>query len=213
MTTIPEFRSVAKAAEAEVVIKKSRFIARVAPAAGEAAALEVIDAARNTWPDARHHCYAYIAGFPQPVVRMSDDGEPAGTAGKPILEVIQREQLVNAVVVVSRIFGGILLGAAGLVRAYAAAAKAGIDAAGVVTYVKHRQWLLRCDYPGFQRLAHRWTHEGIAFEPSSFGEHVELKVSVPEARAEDLVRETNEILNGKAVWTAMGETYLPARPG
>lgn len=210
---ISEFRSLATPADAEVVIKKSRFITHVAPVADEAEALAVIEAAQRRWPDARHHCYAYIAGFPQMVVRMSDDGEPAGTAGKPILEVMQREGLLNAVVVVSRIFGGVLLGAAGLVRAYAAAAKAGIDASGVVTYVKHRRWLLRCDYSGYQRLAHRWESEGIAFEPASFGEDVELKVAVAEEEAEDLVREANEILSGRAEWKPLDDAYLPARSG
>ncbi len=114
---------------AEYEIKKSRFHARVALAGSRDQALEVLQAARQAWPDARHHCWAYVIGNPHSptAVASSDDGEPGGTAGRPILNVLQHKQVGDIMLVVSRYFGGVKLGAGGLVRAYSQAAQAAME--------------------------------------------------------------------------------------
>src|SRR5690554_203537 len=138
------YRSVAKRTRVEIVIKKSRFIADITPARDEEETEAFLAAVKEEFPTATHHCYAYITGYPGRIVRMNDDGEPSGTAGRPILEVIEREGLTNTMIVVTRYFGGILLGAAGLVRAYARSASEAVAAAGIVTYVLHERWQLVC---------------------------------------------------------------------
>lgn len=207
------YKSLQRPAQAEVVIKKSRFIAFAGPARDEEAALAYLAEAQKELPDARHHCYAYVTGFPQLVVRMSDDGEPSGTAGKPILDVILREGLQNTMVVVSRIFGGVLLGAAGLVRAYAAAAKAGIDAAGITEYRLHQRWSLTCSYAAYPKIQHLLEVRGVRYEPVRFDAEVELEVMLLENAAEAVVHETNELLHGQGVWKLLDSIYLPIRSG
>lgn len=207
------YRSLERPAHAELVIKKSRFLTFAGPAADEEAALAYLAEAQKAVPDARHHCYAYVTGFPQLVIRMSDDGEPSGTAGKPILDVILREELQNTMVVVSRLFGGILLGAAGLVRAYAGAAKAGIDAAGIAEYRRHQRWTLTCDYAAFPKVQHLFETRGVRHEPIQFDAQVKLEVMLDKDAAEDVVYETNEILHGQGVWEQLESVFLPIRSG
>src|SRR5690606_8036384 len=121
--SLPSYRTLGRFATAEIVIKRSRFMGWGSPVETEEAALELLDRIRSEHPQATHHCYAYRVGLGTETIRFSDDGEPGGTAGRPILEVLQREDLRNALIVVTRYFGGTLLGAAGLVRAYTQAAK------------------------------------------------------------------------------------------
>ncbi len=148
------FLSVAGRGEAELVVKRSRFIGWAAPAPDEAAALALVAEARSRYPDATHHCYAYRAGWPSRVVRCSDDGEPAGTAGRPMLEVVERAGLENVAVVVTRYFGGTLLGAAGLVRAYMEATQLALRAAGNSTYGPHLQIAVPVPYGAWGRVQH-----------------------------------------------------------
>ncbi|MBO4353463.1 MAG: YigZ family protein, partial [Clostridia bacterium] len=122
-----QIRTVGKAASAEIVEKKSVFIGYAAPVSSEAEAREFVASIKKKHADARHNVSAYIVSGG--IMHSSDDGEPSGTAGVPVLEVIKKSGVINTVVVVTRYFGGILLGAGGLVRAYSAAAKAAIDAA------------------------------------------------------------------------------------
>ena len=112
------YHTIYKGGDGEIVEKKSRFIAEVHPVTSEEEAMEILEQTRKQYWDARHHCWAYIIGRNPAAERMSDDGEPAGTAGKPILEVIRGRELTNVLVIVTRYFGGILLGTGGLVRAY-----------------------------------------------------------------------------------------------
>lgn len=131
--TLRAFRTLAKQAEGETVIKKSRFIGCASPAQDEEAALSFLRRVRDAHPLASHHCYAYVLGANAAATRFSDNGEPSGTAGKPILEVLTRQQLTNACVVVVRYFGGTLLGRGGLVRAYAGACALAVAQSGVAT--------------------------------------------------------------------------------
>lgn len=127
---MPSYLTVARDAEAELEVKRSRFIARVRRVESEAAARAVVEQARKEHWDARHHCSAYVLGPRGEIARSNDDGEPAGTAGMPILQAIHGRELSDVAVVVIRYFGGTLLGAGGLVRAYGDTAAAGLAAAG-----------------------------------------------------------------------------------
>lgn len=136
---LQRYRTVQKAGEAELEINKSRFIAYVQRVADEADALAFVGQIKKQHWDATHNCSAYILGEFGQYQKADDDGEPAGTAGKPILEVLKRLELKDAVVVVTRYFGGIKLGAGGLIRAYGKSAKLGLHAAGLAERVPHKQ--------------------------------------------------------------------------
>ena len=123
---LSEYKAVYQGGEGEIVEKKSRFIATVIPAGSEEEVLAFIESVRKKYWDARHHCFAYVIGERNELQRCSDDGEPSGTAGKPMLEVLLGEEIHNVAVVVTRYFGGTLLGTGGLVRAYSAATKQGL---------------------------------------------------------------------------------------
>ncbi|MFQ9448390.1 MAG: IMPACT family protein [Christensenellales bacterium] len=131
---------------AEFIINKSRFIGYGCPCETEEEALAFLARIRQKHKDATHNCYAYIIGLNSGIMRYSDDGEPGGTAGMPIIEVMKARGVVNCAVVVTRYFGGILLGAGGLVRAYAQGSKTALDAAGVVVMEKARaswsRWII-----------------------------------------------------------------------
>lgn len=131
--TLNAFRTLEKPAETEIIIKNSRFIGCASPAQDEEAALSYLRGVKAAHPLASHHCYAYVLGANAAATRFSDDGEPSGTAGKPILEVMKNQELTNACVVVVRYFGGTLLGRGGLVRAYAGACAAAVTLAGIAT--------------------------------------------------------------------------------
>ncbi len=137
MDTMAEYRVPAHAGQGLVEAKGSRFYARAVPAADEDAVRAALDAARTEHPTATHHAYAYRLGPDGTTSRYSDDGEPGGTAGRPIMDTLLHAGLVDAVVVVSRVFGGVLLGAGGLVRAYGGAAVAAVRAAGVTVMRPH----------------------------------------------------------------------------
>ena len=126
------YRTLAGPGKAEIVIQKSRFIGQAAPCQSEEEALSFLNGIRESTRDARHHCYAYVIGRNEGILRYSDDGEPGGTAGMPMLSLIRSEGLVNCCVVVTRYFGGILLGTGGLVRAYTQGCRIALDAAGMV---------------------------------------------------------------------------------
>lgn len=132
MSDITAYRTIASAMEAEIEVKRSRFLARLERVPDEESARAVVEAARKRHWDARHHCSAFVLGPGPEVQRSSDDGEPSGTAGAPMLEVLGGRELSDVVVVVTRWFGGTLLGTGGLIRAYSDAVREGCDAATVV---------------------------------------------------------------------------------
>ena len=146
------YKIVYKNGQGEVIEKKSRFIAHVFPIATEEDALQHIEELKKQYWDARHNCYAYVLGEKQQLQRFSDDGEPSGTAGKPILEVLLGEDIHNTLVVVTRYFGGTLLGTGGLVRAYSAATKSGLENAVITERRKGRKIQLKTDYNGLGKI-------------------------------------------------------------
>ena len=168
--------------EDEFTEKKSRFIGRVWPVETEEEALSKIEAMKKQHYDATHNCWAYI--IKNGAVRFSDDGEPGGTAGMPMLQVLQREGLHNVVCVVTRYFGGILLGAGGLVRAYTKGAKIAVDAAGKSMKRVWTVLYVPCPYSFYERLKLEVAAFGGIIRNTEFGTEVELEILVAEAQAQ-----------------------------
>ena len=146
-----EYKTVKAPGGDELVVKKSRFIGQACPAATEAEAILWIKRVRASHPEAGHTCYAYVVGKNEGVMRYSDDGEPGGTAGMPILSVIRARRAVDCCVTVTRYFGGVLLGAPGLIRAYTKAAAIALDAAKVITMEKSVRFWAGMDYSMWER--------------------------------------------------------------
>ena len=196
---VAEYRTVYTGGEGEIVEKKSRFIATAAPVRSEEEALQIIEQIRKKYWDARHNCYAYVIGERGELERFSDDGEPGGTAGKPILEVIKGEELRNTLIVVTRYFGGTLLGTGGLVRAYSAAAKAGIASSVIITRIPGIKLHITTEYTGLGKIQYILGQRGITTLDSVYTDKVELEVLAAEAEAEAVKAELTEGTNGQAV--------------
>ena len=192
------YKIVYEGGQDEIVEKKSRFIATVAPAESEEEAIAFIDSIKKKYYDARHHCPAYIIGRNREFTRCSDDGEPSGTAGKPILEVLLGEEVTNAVLVVTRYFGGTLLGTGGLVRAYTQAAKAGLQTAQTAVMRYGVRLLLTTDYTDLGKIQHLLGKREIPVLASDYTDKVALTVRVPAEEAEGLIRELTEGTCGRA---------------
>ncbi len=191
--------------EDEFVEKKSRFIGRVWLVETEEEALEKIQAMKKQHYDATHNCWAYI--IKDGAMRFSDDGEPGGTAGMPMVQVLQREGLFNVVCVVTRYFGGVLLGAGGLVRAYTKGAKVAIDAAG--KSIK-RVWdvlYLPCPYNWYERIKLEIAAFGGILRDTQFGAEVELEILLPEAQTQSFLDRITDMTAGTVQALATGKEY------
>ena len=160
-----QYRTIRAAASAEFVEKRSRFIGYISPVTTQQDAIAFIDSIKSKHWDATHNVPAYIIRNGN-ICRFSDDGEPQGTAGMPALNVLQKEELTDCVLVVTRYFGGILLGGGGLVRAYSHAAKIAVDAGGIVSRAECIIVKIRCDYTFYGRLA---THSGAGRHSRGYG--------------------------------------------
>ncbi|MBQ8769421.1 MAG: YigZ family protein [Oscillospiraceae bacterium] len=185
--------------------KKSRFIGRVWPVESEEEALEKIQAMKKQHYDATHNCWAYI--IRDGAVRFSDDGEPGGTAGMPMLQVLQREGLFNVVCVVTRYFGGILLGAGGLVRAYTKGAKIAVDAAGKSMKRVWSVLYVPCPYTYFERLKLEVDAFGGLIRNTDFGSEVELEILMPEAQAQPFLDRLTDMSAGNIEGMITGQEY------
>lgn len=200
-----EYKTVKDLGIAEITEKRSRFIASVRPVTSEEEAVEYINVLKQKYWDARHNVYAYVIRENN-IMRYSDDGEPSGTAGVPVLEILKKEELYDIVVVVTRYFGGILLGTGGLVHAYSKAAKEGIDAAGVEKMVMCREFKLKCDYGMSGKLQYEIAEFSDVFSGETiYGEGVEMQVFVPVENEElfekQIIDKTNaniEIIKGES---------------
>ena len=191
--------------EDEFYEKKSHFIGRVWPVETEEEALEKIQQMKKKHYDATHNCWAYI--IKDGAVRFSDDGEPGGTAGMPMLQVLQREGLYNIVCVVTRYFGGILLGAGGLVRAYTKGAKIAVDAAGKSM---KRVWTvvyLPCPYTFYERVKLLVAEFGGIIRGTEFGAEVELELLFPEANVEGFFEKLTDMTSGTVEGMETGQEY------
>lgn len=172
----------------EITEKKSRFIANVLPAGDEEEAVRQLEAVKRKYWDARHNCYAFVAGQNDETQRCSDDGEPSGTAGKPILEVIHGKCLHQCVIVVTRYFGGTLLGTGGLVRAYTAAAEAGLKDAVVRKRVEGMRITADADYADLARMQHIAVKLGITFEDVQYAEKVRVRLTARREAGDEFIR-------------------------
>ena len=191
----------------EIEEKKSRFIAHVAAASTEAEALAFIESKKKEYWDARHNCYAFILGEQGQTMRFSDDGEPSGTAGKPILEVLVNSGIRNLVVVVTRYFGGTLLGTGGLVRAYTQATQAGLAASRICTMCYGYGMTIVTDYNGVGKLQYLLGQKNIPIEASEYAEQVTIQIKVPFEDKDSLIHEMTEGTAGKAQITVSDPIY------
>ena len=191
--------------EDEFVEKKSRFIGRVWYVESEEEALARIQEMKKKHYDATHNCWAYI--IRDGAMRFSDDGEPGGTAGNPMMQVLQREQLYNIVCVVTRYFGGVLLGAGGLVRAYTKGAKIAIDAAG--RSVK-RVWsvlYIPCPYNWYERIRLETENLGAMIRDTQFGAEVELEILVAQEQAQAFLDKITDMTAGTVEGMETAQEY------
>ena len=191
--------------EDEFYEKKSRFIGRVWPVETEEDALAKIQEMKKQHYDATHNCWAYI--IKDGAVRFSDDGEPGGTAGMPMLQVLQREGLYNIVCVVTRYFGGILLGAGGLVRAYTKGAKIAVDAAGKSMKRVWTALYIPIPYSYYERVKLEIEAFGGILRDTQFGADIELEVLMPEAQAQPFLDRLTDLSAGTIEGMETGQEY------
>ena len=196
---LSEYKAVYQGGEGEIVEKKSRFIATVIPAGSEEEVLAFIESIRKKYWDARHHCFAYVIGERNELQRCSDDGEPSGTAGKPMLEVLLGEEIHNVAVVVTRYFGGTLLGTGGLVRAYSAATKQGLASSVIITKILGVKLCISTDYTGLGKIQYILGQRGLQILDSVYTDKVELEALIPEDELAAVKAEITEGTNGQAV--------------
>lgn len=199
------YKIVYEAGEGEIVEKKSRFIAHVFPVEEEEQALEKIEQIKKQYWDARHNCYAYVIGKKQELQRFSDDGEPSGTAGKPILEVLLGEEIHNALVVVTRYFGGTLLGTGGLVRAYSSATKAGLEQSVVTERCSGYKVVIQTDYNGLGKLQYILGEMDIPTLDTIYTDAVEIIALVPVWDYEMFEKRLTEATAGKGIWEKVAD--------
>lgn len=203
---IESYRTVAREAKDEFTEKKSVFIGHAKPIETEEQALEYIRRLNDEYRGAAHNCYAYITKE-RNIVRFSDNGEPQGTAGMPILEVIKREELCGIVIVVTRFFGGILLGAGGLVRAYSKAAKIAIDAAGITTFCQFTQFKIAIDYTLYNKILHDFEKYKVRCVDTVFDADIVLTLLVRNDRFEVYREYLNDLSGGKLQITDIATVY------
>ena len=185
--------------EGEIVEKKSRFIATVRPVSSEEEAVAFINEMKKKYWDARHNCSAFVIGDRQEISRCSDDGEPAQTAGRPILDVLLKEEIHNVCVVVTRYFGGTLLGTGGLVRAYQGAVKEGLQASTVITKRLGYRYEIGTDYTGLGKIQYILGQRQISVQDTQYTDKVLMKVILPYDQEQCVVSEITEGTNGQAV--------------
>ncbi len=182
----------------EIVEKKSRFIANLKEIESEEEALAFIGEMKKQYWDARHNCYAFVAGENHNLQRCSDDGEPAGTAGRPMLDVLLKEDIHNVVVVVTRYFGGTLLGTGGLVRAYQKAVQEGLRNSIVIEKMQGRSLKIDSDYTGIGKIQYILAQNQMTVMDTSYTDKVVTEVMAPVEKLESLKRDITEGTNGTA---------------
>ena len=196
--------TVGKAASAEFTEKKSVCIGYTAPVSSAEEAEAFIQSIKKKHADARHNVSAYIVGNS---VRYSDDGEPKGTGGVPVLEVLKKSGVDGAVLVVTRYFGGILLGAPGLVRAYSKAASMAVEEAGIVTYRNYTECTVTCDYSLYDKLLYDIGRRTIITDDTDFGGNIVLRLAVLSEEYEAFEKAVYSMTNGKLIPEKTGERY------
>lgn len=205
---LSKYKTVYKGGKAETIEKKSRFIATVRPVKTEEEAIAFIEGLKKKYWNATHNCSAYVIGEHYHVQRCSDDGEPSGTAGKPMLDVLLGEEIHDAAVVVTRYFGGTLLGTGGLVRAYSGAVQEGLAASTIITKMQGNKLFIQTDYTGLGKIQYILGQRGITILNSDYTEHVKLEALIPEEELKAVMDEIREGTNGQAVMEVMESCYF-----
>lgn len=206
MAEIKKYVTLRKEASAEFEEKRSVFIGYAKPVKTEAEAMEFVKAIRGKHGDARHNVFAYTLNGGV-TARYSDDGEPQGTAGIPVLDVLRKSGVDDACIVVTRYFGGILLGAGGLVRAYSAAAKMALDAAEIAVFEPYTEFTLTCSYPEYQKISAELPHHGAIIDDTDFSDNVKLTFAVKKEKGDSLVTRIREMTAGRSVPMIKGERF------
>lgn len=207
MTTYDDYILLVKGAEAEIVEKKSRFIATIRPVETEEEAIAFIDEMKKKYYDARHNCSAFVIGSKAELTRSSDDGEPSGTAGRPMLEVLLGSEIRNVAVVVTRYFGGTLLGTGGLVRAYSGAVKKALEECETARQHFGVRLKIKTDYNGVGKIQYILAGKNIDIEDSVYAENVEMTVIVPIEEYDRLCKEITEATSARAVLDEIERIY------
>ena len=195
-----QYKTVYEGGEGEIVEKKSRFMATVRPVETEEEALAFIEEMKKKYWDARHNCSAYVLGERQELMRCSDDGEPSQTAGKPMMDVLTGAGLTNVAVVVTRYFGGTLLGTGGLVRAYSKSVQAGLAASTVLEKKKGFLLAMETDYSGIGKIQYLLGQRGLLITDSQYTDKVTVETLVPQEELVSVKEEITEGTNGKTVF-------------
>ena len=186
--------------------RKSVFIGEAIPVSNESEAIAFITSVKNHYPDARHHVYAYILRD-NAIMRFSDDGEPQGTAGMPILDIIRKRELTDIVVVVTRYFGGTLLGTGGLVHAYSASAQGAIEEAQIITYDLYTEVSLSVSYSDYQKLSLAFAEFEFRAEDINYGVDVEIIGRVLSSKVNLFLHKLTEITSGRIKSEILGEKF------
>ena len=202
------YKTLIRDAQDEFIINKSRFIGHGRPCETEEAALQFLQEMRTRYKDATHNCYAYIIGANMGVMRYSDDGEPGGTAGMPIIEVMKARGVTNCAVVVTRYFGGVLLGAGGLVRAYSQGAAAAINASGVGVMHPTARYLMEIPYPLLNRMDYFLKDEPIQVEDKAFTDVITYTLVVRCADEKGFLKRLTNMSEGTVEPLRYEEMYL-----
>lgn len=206
MSTAP-YKTLRQEAADEVIINKSRFIGYVCPCETEEEALAFLNKIRTKHKDATHNCYAYVIGRNAGIMRYSDDGEPGSTAGLPMMEVLKAQGIVNCCVVVTRYFGGVLLGAGGLVRAYTQGAVIALKAAQVVIMEPSQRYLCEVAYPLWDRVTHALKTMPVQLVSSEFTTAVGFTLLVREKDAEAMLADLTRLTDAKFEYLLEDESY------
>ena len=202
------YKTVKQYGEGEIEEKKSRFLGKIKPVASEEEALEFIEKIKKQYWDARHNCYAYIIGEHCESIRCSDDGEPSGTAGKPMLEVLQNQELRNVVAVVTRYFGGTLLGTGGLVRAYTQATQEALKEACIATMTPVSVMAIQVDYNAVGKIKYVLAQDNILVQDEEYAADVVITVAVAQCDKDGLMKKLTEVTNGRINMEELDEQYM-----
>lgn len=204
---VKKYKTIARRAQIEISEKKSRFIATVMPVKSQEEVDGFLEELRKKYWNASHHCYAYQIGKRSEIQRFSDDGEPQGTAGKPILEVLKGEDLKNTAIIVTRYFGGTELGTGGLVRAYGKSAKEGVLAAGIVECVLMRRYKLTIPYTLVGKVEYLLNENKYFIEDASYTDDVTFDVLVEEDHGQEFKKQMIEATSAEAIIEEGGTLY------
>ena len=201
------YKTVARETETLLIEKKSKFISHVKPVSNEEEALEFLSNIRSQHPAATHNVYAYVIDENN-IYRYSDDGEPGGTAGMPVLDTIRNSGLVDVIVVVTRYFGGTLLGTGGLVRAYSASAKYGLEESGIITRIMCDIVSVKTEYDLVGKLQYHFANNEYIITDTVYEKDVTFFIATPKLDTEKVITELTELTNGRVEIKRIAEKYI-----